>query len=74
MSLALNDTAHLVADIEALRVHLGVTAWIVNGVSWGSTLALAYAQAHPERVLGMVLYAVTTTSRDEVGWITEGVG
>ncbi len=74
VSLAMNDTAHLVADIEALRVHLGVTAWIVNGVSWGSTLALAYAQTHPERVLGIVLYAVTTTRRDEVDWITEGVG
>ena len=47
---------------------------VVNGVSWGSTLALAYAQAHPDRVLGVVLFAVTTTSRREVDWITEGVG
>lgn len=67
-------TADLVRDIEWLRVHLGVEAWIVNGASWGSTLALAYAQTHPERVLGVVLFAVTSTSRREVDWITEGVG
>ncbi len=67
-------TADLVADLEALREHLGIEAWIVQGVSWGSTLALAYAEAHPERVLGVVLFAVTTTSRREVDWITEGVG
>lgn len=67
-------TADLVQDIERLRRHRGITAWIVNGVSWGSTLALAYAQAHPERVLGLVLFAVTTTSRREVDWITEGMG
>ncbi|WP_256983483.1 alpha/beta fold hydrolase [Rhodococcus sp. 06-221-2] len=73
-SLATNTTAHLIADIEALRVHLGVEAWIVNGVSWGSTLAVAYALAHPTRVLGVVLFAVTTTGRGEVDWITEGVG
>ncbi|OZD60946.1 alpha/beta fold hydrolase [Rhodococcus sp. 06-1460-1B] len=73
-SLATNTTAHLIADIEALRVHLGAEAWIVNGASWGSTLALAYALAHPTRVLGMVLVAVTTTGRAEVDWITEGVG
>lgn len=72
--LASNTTAHLIADIERLREHLGVQAWILNGVSWGSTLALAYAQAHPERVLGVVLFAVTTTSRWEVDWITETVG
>jgi proline iminopeptidase len=73
-SLASNTTAHLIADIEALREHLGITAWILNAVSWGSTLALAYAQAHPERVRGIVLFAVTTTSRREVDWVTEGVG
>jgi len=70
----LNTTTHLVRDLELLRVHLGVDRWLVNGVSWGSTLALAYAQAHPERVLGIVLTAVTTTSRSEVDWITETVG
>lgn len=69
-----NTTAHLIRDIETLREARGVERWIVNGVSWGSTLALAYAQAHPERVIGIVLFAVTTTSRREVDWITEGVG
>lgn len=73
-SLATNTTAHLVADIEALREHLGIEAWIVNGASWGSTLAVAYALAHPTRVFGIVLVAVTTTGRAEVDWITEGVG
>ena len=72
--LEANTTQRLLADIETLRTRLGVEAWVVNGVSWGSTLALAYAQAHPDRVLGMVLMAVTTTSRAEVDWITEGVG
>ncbi len=70
----LSTTADLVADMERLRVARGVGAWLVNGVSWGSTLALAYAQTHPRRVLGLILYAVTTTSRAEVDWITEGVG
>jgi len=64
---------HLIADIEALREHLSIERWIVNGASWGSTLALAYAQAHPDRVLGLVLFAVTTTSRAEVDWTTDGV-
>ncbi|MFT4218190.1 MAG: alpha/beta fold hydrolase [Micropruina sp.] len=73
-SLDGNTTPHLIADIEALRTARGVDRWIVNGASWGSTLALAYAQAHPERVIGIVLFAVTTTSREEVDWITEGVG
>lgn len=73
-SLQHNDTPHLVADIETLRRHLGIDAWTVNGASWGCTLALAYAQEHPERVLGLVGYAVTTTSRREVDWITEGIG
>lgn len=73
-SLEANTTAHLIRDIEALRRDRGVHAWILNGVSWGSTLALAYAQAHPLRVLSMVLVAVTTTSKQEVDWVTEGVG
>lgn len=72
--LAANTTQRLIADMEAIRQDLGVDAWVVNAVSWGSTLALAYAQAHPERVLGVVLMAVTTTSRFEIDWITETVG
>ncbi len=72
--LNLNTTQHLIQDMEALRRYLGVDRWLVNGVSWGSTLALAYAQAHPDRVLGIVLMAVTTTARSEVDWITQTVG
>lgn len=73
-SLEANTTGHLIDDVERLRKALGVEAWLLNGVSWGSTLALAYAQAHPDRVRGIVLFAVTTTSKQEVDWITEGVG
>lgn len=69
-----NTMEHLLSDIEDLRTHLGVDAWLLNGVSWGSTLALAYAQAFPARTLGIVLMAVTTTSRFEVQWITDTVG
>ncbi len=72
--LAENTTQALIADIEAVRTYLGITRWLVSGVSWGTTLALAYAQAHPDRVNAMVLVAVTTTSRAEVDWLTEGVG
>jgi proline iminopeptidase len=72
--LATNTTAHQIADIEALREHLGVEAWLVSGVSWGSTLALAYAQAHPDRITGMVLTAVATTTAVEVEWLTEDIG
>lgn len=73
-TLAGNTTQALIADIEAVRVHLGIARWLVSGVSWGTTLALAYAQDHPERVTELVLAAVTTTSRDEVDWITGTVG
>lgn len=73
-SLAGNTTDRLIADLEELRASLGLNRWIVTGGSWGSTLALAYAAEHPERVIGVVVGAVTTTSRDEVDWITEGVG
>lgn len=73
VSLSGNTTTQLIADLERVREHLGIEAWVLSGASWGSTLALAYAQAHPDRVLGVVLYAVTTTSRCEVDWVTEGV-
>lgn len=69
-----NTTSILIDDIEKVREHLHVDRWLVNGVSWGATLALAYAQAHPERVRGIVLMAVTTTDRFQVDWITETVG
>ena len=72
--LSTNTTQTMIGDIESLRIHLGVDTWLVNGVSWGTTLALAYAQAHPTRVNSLVLFAVTTTSRGEVDWITEEIG
>lgn len=72
--LSVNTTHHLIADMERLRDHLGIDRWIVFGLSWGTTLGLAYAQRHPDRVVGLVLGLVTTTSRREVEWITEGVG
>ncbi|AKF06016.1 prolyl aminopeptidase [Sandaracinus amylolyticus] len=70
-TLATNTTDALIADIEALREHLGIDAWLVYGVSWGTTLALAYAQAHPARVTELVLMCVVQTSASEVAWITE---
>jgi proline iminopeptidase len=69
-----NTTAALVADMERVREHLGVDRWLVFGASWGTTLALAYAQAHPARVSAMVLLAVCTTTRREVEWITRDMG
>ena len=72
--LGANTTAHLIADLEVLRAHLGIDRWIVTGVSWGSTLALAYGRAHPERTAAVSCMAVTTTGRAEVDWITEQVG
>jgi len=68
--LATNTTAHLIADIERLREHLGIDRWIVVGVSWGVTLGLAYAQAHSDRVIAMALGAITSGTRREVEWIT----
>lgn len=73
-SLALNTTQTLIDDIEALREHLEIERWLVSGVSWGCTLALAYALEHRERVSALVLTAVTTSSREEVDWLTEDMG
>ncbi|MBB4019253.1 proline iminopeptidase [Chelatococcus caeni] len=72
--LSANTTAHLVADVERLRCHLGIARWLVLGGSWGSTLALAYAARHRERVAAMVLYSIALTSAAEIDWITRGVG
>lgn len=69
-----NTTQHLIADIETLRAHLQIEDWLVSGISWGTTLALAYAQAHPTRISRLVLTCVTTTSSREVRWLTEDVG
>jgi proline iminopeptidase len=72
--LATNTTAHLIADIELLRVHLGVEEWLVFGGSWGSALGQAYAMAHPVRVSEMVLFSVVESSHREVEWITRAMG
>lgn len=63
-----NTTWDLVADIEALREHLGIERWLVFGGSWGSTLALAYAQRHPERVTELVLRGIFLLRRSELEW------
>jgi proline iminopeptidase len=70
-----NTTAHLVADIERIREHLGITGWLVFGGSWGSTLALAYAEAWPERVRGLILRGVFLCREQEIRWFyQEGAG
>jgi proline iminopeptidase len=74
VNMSTNTTDHLIADIEALRTYLGIERWVIAGWSWGTTLALAYAQTHPDRVIALVLVAVTTTSPSEVRWITHDVG
>ena len=74
VDLRTNTTDHLIDDIQALREHLGIDDWVVVGWSWGTTLALAYAQTHPEQVRAMVLVAITTTSKSDVTWITRDVG
>ncbi|MCA3359998.1 MAG: prolyl aminopeptidase [Roseomonas sp.] len=68
-----NTTPHLVRDIEVLRQFLGIEDWLLFGGSWGSTLALAYAQEHPNRVLGCVLRGVFLGRRDEVVWFLDGL-
>ena len=70
--LASNNTANLIADIERLRRHLDVDRWLVFGGSWGSTLALAYAETHPDRVTEMILFGVTTGRRSEFDWTFRG--
>jgi len=70
-SLEDNTTWHLVADIETIRSHFGIDRWVVFGGSWGSTLALAYAQTHPDRVLGLVLRGIFLGRPGELRWFNE---
>lgn len=72
--LSTNTTAHLVGDIERLRKYLGIDRWVVVGGSWGVTLGLVYAQRHPQRVIAMVLGAVTAGTQREIDWISRDVG
>lgn len=68
LSRAANTTAHLVDDLEIVRAHFGVARWLVVGGSWGSTLALAYAERYPRAVSGLVLRAIFLGTRREVDW------
>ena len=72
--MSVNTTEHLLADMERLREHLGIERWLLFGGSWGSTLILAYAERHPERVSEIVLPGVTTSRRSEIDWLYRGVG
>ena len=74
VDLSSNTTPHLLADIEGLREHLGIERWLVWGGSWGVTLALAYAQAHPQRVSELALAAITSADRWLLRWITRDIG
>ncbi len=73
-ALANNTTPHLVADIERLRSFLGIERWIVFGGSWGSTLALAYAEVHPGRCLALVLRGIFLCRPAEIDWFLYGMG
>ncbi len=66
-----NTTWRLVEDIEKIRAHLGIERWLVFGGSWGSTLALAYAEAHPDRVTGLVLRGIFLAREEELRWFNE---
>ena len=66
--LGANTTGHLIADLEAVRRHRGIERWVVFGGSWGSTLALAYAEAYPNRCLALVLRGVFLCRREDVRW------
>lgn len=72
--LSANTTQHLIADMEMIRDHLDIDRWAVYGLSWGSALGLAYAETHPDRVIGAMLGLVGLGRSRDVEWITEGVG
>jgi proline iminopeptidase len=72
--MSVNTTHHLIADMELLREHLGIDKWLLFGGSWGSTLALAYAEEHPQRVSEIVLVSVTNSRRSELDWLYRGAG
>ncbi len=67
-----NTTEHLVADIDALRKYLEIDRWVIFGGSWGSTLGLIYAQAHPERVMGMILRGIFLCRPKDLAWTFQG--
>lgn len=73
VDLSTNTTSHLIADIEFLRNMLGVDRWIIQGASWGSVLALAYAETHPHRVKTLILLSLGTGRRLETDLLTVGL-
>ncbi len=70
--LTSNNTANLIEDLERIRQHLDIDRWMLLGGSWGSTLALAYAERHPEKVTEIILWGVTTGRRKEFDWLFRG--
>lgn len=68
-----NTTPHLIEDIEALRRHLSIEQWLIFGGSWGSTLALAYGEAHPSRCLGIILRGIFLCRKSEIDWFLYGL-
>jgi proline iminopeptidase len=68
-----NTTLHLIADLEKLRSHLGIDRWAVFGGSWGSTLAIAYAEAHAERCKALVLRGIFLCRKSEIDWFLYGM-
>ena len=73
-SLEKNTTWDLVADLECIREHLGIDKWVLFGGSWGSTLSLAYAQAHPERVQALILRGIFLCRPQEITWFYQAGG
>ena len=74
LALEANTTPHLVGDIERLREQLGLERWLLLGGSWGATLGLAYAEAHPQRVSDAVFFSITAGTAREIDWITRQAG
>ncbi|GAB2739707.1 prolyl aminopeptidase [Kitasatospora kifunensis] len=72
--LTANTTRHLIADIEQLREHLGIERWVVYGSSWGTTVALVYAEAHPQRVRALILVYLLLARRGDLRWLYHEVG
>ena len=72
-SLEHNSLQHTIADMEQLREHLGIEHWIVGGLSWGSTVALAYAEAHPERTIAVKVGGVWLCRAADIDWWYQGV-
>ncbi len=68
-----NTTPHLIEDIETLRKHLGIDRWLIFGGSWGSTLALAYGESHPDRCLGFILRGIFLCRKSEIDWFLYGL-